>query len=170
MKAIVACDANWGIGCKGCLQKRVGSDLRRFRAKTLGKVVIYGRKTLDTLPGGKPLPGRINLILRTREEEPLEGCEYFIDLEDLHQRIRSLKKQGYDEDDFVVIGGGSVYEQLLPYCDTVLVTQFEKMYQADVWFPNIDQSPGWFLDSCGKWLEEDGVRFRYLTYRRNDIA
>ena len=59
---------------------------------------------------------------------------------------------------------------MLPYCDTILITQFEEMYEADVWFPAIDQSPDWFLDSCGQWLEEDGVRFRYLTYRRNDIA
>ncbi len=170
MKAIVACDAGWGIGCKGCLQQRVGSDLRRFRALTLGKVIIYGRNTLDTFPGGKPLPGRVNLILRTREEGEREGCEFVSSLEELHQRLRWLKHQGYSDNDFIVIGGGKVYEQLLPYCDTVLVTQFEEAYEADVWFPDIDGSPDWFLESCGQWLEEDGVRFRYLTYRRNDIA
>ncbi len=170
MKAIVACDACWGIGCGGCLQRRVSSDLRRFRALTLGKVIIYGRNTLDTFPGGKPLPGRINLVLRTREEEGQEGCEYLPSMEALHQRIRGLKQAGYQDSDFVVIGGGKVYEQLLPYCDTVLVTQFQESYEADVWFPDMDQSPDWFLESCGQWLEEDGIRFRYLTYRRNDIA
>lgn len=170
MIAIVACDANWGIGCQGCLQCAVRSDLRRFRALTLGKVVIYGRKTLDTFPGGKPLPGRINLILRTRVEACAEGCEYFADLDDLMTRVRELKQEGYREDDFFVIGGGAVYDQLLPYCDTVLLTQFAKTYEADVWFPAIDRSPDWSLDSCGQWLEEEGVRFRYLTYRRNHIA
>ncbi|NLB50461.1 MAG: dihydrofolate reductase [Clostridiaceae bacterium] len=170
MIAIVACDANWGIGCRGCLQKPVRSDLRRFRALTLGKVVIYGRKTLDTFPGGRPLEGRINLVLRTREEEGCPGCEYFPSVEELMGRVRQLKQEGYHDNDFIVIGGGTVYDQLLPYCDTILLTQFEDMYEADVWFPDIDQSPDWSLDSCGQWLEEDGVRFRYLTYRRNEIA
>ncbi|NLA82108.1 MAG: dihydrofolate reductase [Clostridiaceae bacterium] len=170
MKAIVACDPCWGIGCRGCLQQRVSSDLRRFRALTMGKVIIYGRNTLDTFPDGKPLPGRINLVMRTREEEGEEGCEYFSKMDALHHRIRQLKQEGYQDSDFIVIGGGRVYEQLLPYCDTVLVTQFQDSYEADVWFPDIDQSPDWFLESCGQWLEEDGVRFRYLTYQRNDIA
>lgn len=170
MIAIVACDSRWGIGCNGCLQQRIGSDLRRFRALTLGKVVIYGRNTLDTFPGGKPLAGRINLVLRRRAEGPIEGAEFFSDMEALHQRIRTLKQEGYEENDFIVIGGGTVYEQLLPYCDVALVTQFESMYEADVWFPSIDRSPDWYLDSCGQWLTENDVRFRYLTFRRNDIA
>ncbi len=170
MIAIVACDANWGIGCQGCLQQAVSSDLRRFRALTMGKVVIYGRNTLDTFPGKKPLPGRINLVLRTRDEACVEGCEYFASIDGLLARVRGLKQEGYHDNDFIVIGGGAVYQQLLPYCDTILVTQFEEMYKADVWFPAIDQSPDWYLDSCGFWLEEEGVRFRYLTYRRNDIA
>lgn len=170
MKAIVACDADWGIGCRGCLQQRVSSDLRRFRALTMGKVLIYGRNTLDTFPGGKPLDGRVNLVLRTREEACQEGCEYYSSLEDLGQRIRDLKQEGYGDNDFIVIGGSQVYDQLLAFCDTVLVTQFQDKYEADVWFPDLDQSPDWFLESCGQWLEEDGIRFRYLTYRRNDIA
>ncbi|MFA5585463.1 MAG: dihydrofolate reductase [Saccharofermentanales bacterium] len=170
MIAIVACDSAWGIGCNGCLQQPVSSDLRRFRALTLGKVVIYGRKTMDTFPGGRPLPGRTNLVLRTRDEDSSPNCDYFSSLDELLARIRTMKQAGYQDSDFIVIGGGTVYEQLLPYCDTVMVTQFESMYEADVWFPNLDCSPDWFLDTCGHWLEEDGVRFRYLTYRRNDIA
>ncbi|NLB27735.1 MAG: dihydrofolate reductase, partial [Clostridiaceae bacterium] len=125
MIAIVACDANWGIGCQGCLQQAVSSDLRRFRALTMGKVVIYGRNTLDTFPGKKPLPGRINLVLRTRDEACAEGCEYFSSIDGLMARVRGLKQEGYHDNDFIVIGGGAVYQQLLPYCDTILVTQFE---------------------------------------------
>ena len=170
MIAIVACDANWGIGCNGCLQQRISSDLRRFRALTMGKVIIYGRNTLDTFPGGQPLPGRVNLVLRTREEISCVGCDYFSSVEELHQRIRSLKQQGYQDSDFIVIGGGKVYEQLLPFCDTVFVTQFEEAFEADVWFSDLDQSPEWSLATCGQWLEEGGIRFRYLRYERNDIA
>ena len=170
MIAIVACDANWGIGCNGCLQQRISSDLRRFRALTLGKVVIYGRNTLDTFPGCQPLPGRINIVLRTREEISCAGCEYVASMEELHQRLRVLKQQGYHESDFIVIGGGAVYEQLLPFCDTVLVTQFEEAIEEEVWFLDLDRSPEWTLESCGQWLEEDGIRFRYLRDGRNEIA
>ncbi len=91
-------------------------------------------------------------------------------MEELHQRIRVLKQQGYHESDFIVIGGGAVYEQLLPFCDTVLVTQFEEAFEADVWFLDLDRSPEWTLEACGQWLEEDGIRFRYLRYGRNEIA
>ncbi len=170
MIAIVACDAEWGIGCDGCLQQRVSSDLRRFKALTMGKVVIYGRRTLDTFPGKKPLPGRINIVLRTRKEICKEGCEYAKNIEELMQRLRALKQEGYHDNDFIVIGGAMVYRQLLPYCDSVYVTQFAESYDADCWFPNLDKSPDWYLDSCGQWLEDNKIRFRYLTYRRQGIA
>ncbi|HNZ63691.1 MAG TPA: dihydrofolate reductase [Bacillota bacterium] len=170
MIAIVACDADWGIGCGGHLQHRISSDLRRFRALTRGKVVIYGRQTLDTFPGKKPLPDRINLVLRTRKETGEPGCEYISSLDGLLQRLRALKQEGYHDSDFIVIGGGMVYRQLLPYCDRVLVTRFDDSYDADCWFPDLDSLPEWNLVSCGQWLEENGVRFRYMTYERQGIA
>lgn len=170
MIAMVACDAEWGIGYQGKLQRRVRSDLRRFRALTLGKVVIYGRKTQATFPGGRPLDGRINIVLRTCDDAMADGCTSCHNLTELRRTIHALKQQGYQDDDFIVIGGGSVYEQLIPYCDTAWVTRFEEAYDADVWFPDLDQSPDWHVESCGQWLEEDGVRFRYMTYRRDEIA
>ena len=112
-----------GIGFDGKLQQRVSADLRRFKAMTWGKS-IYGRNTLDTFPGGKPLPGRRNIVLRTRKESSLDHCEYVGSIDELMQRLRLLKREGYDDDDFVVIGGAIVYRQLLPYCDAVHVTQF----------------------------------------------
>jgi dihydrofolate reductase len=170
MIAIVACDAKWGIGCDGKLQQRVSADLRRFKALTWGKVVIYGRNTLDTFPGGKPLPGRLNIVLRRRKECNLDHCEYVCSVDELMQRLRLLKRKGYSDDDFVVIGGAMVYRQLLPYCDTVHVTQFAEAYEADCYFPDLDASPEWYLDSYGQWLKEKGVRFRYMVYRRHAIA
>jgi dihydrofolate reductase len=86
------------------------------------------------------------------------------------QRLRLLKREGYDDDDFVVIGGAIVYRQLLPYCDAVHVTQFAEAYEADCYFPDLDASPEWYLDSYGQWLEEKGIRFRYKVYRRHAIA
>ncbi len=170
MIAIVACDANWGIGCDGRLQQRVSSDLRRFKMMTWGKVVIYGRNTLDTFPGGKPLPGRLNIILRRRKENNFDSCEYVGSIDELIQRLRILKREGYRDDDFFVIGGALVYRQLLPYCDTVHVTKFAEAYEADCRFPNLDASPDWYVDSHGQWLEEKGVRFRYMLYKRQVIA
>ncbi len=170
MIAIVACDAKWGIGCNGKLQQHVSADLRRFKAMTWGKVVIYGRNTLDTFPGKKPLPGRYNIILRRRKESSCDDCEYVRSIDELMQCLRLLKREGFDDDDFVVIGGAIVYRQLLPYCDTVHVTQFAEAYEADCYFPDLDASPDWYLDTCGQWLEEKGIRFRYMVYRRQSIA
>ncbi|HHW93167.1 MAG TPA: dihydrofolate reductase [Clostridiaceae bacterium] len=170
MIAIVACDAKWGIGCDGQLQQRVRADLRRFKMMTWGKVVIYGRNTLDTFPGKKPLPGRLNIILRTRKESSLDNCEYVGSIDELMQRLRLLKLEGYHDDDFIVIGGAIVYRQLLSYCDTIHVTKFAEAYKADCLFPDLDASPDWYIESSGPWLEENGIRFRYMVYRRQAIA
>ncbi|NMA17159.1 MAG: dihydrofolate reductase [Clostridiaceae bacterium] len=170
MKAIVACDAKWGIGYEGQLQQRVSADLRRFRAMTTGKVVIYGRKTLDTFPKNKPLPQRVNLIFHRRIEPPIEGAHFLCNLEDLWSALSALRKKGYQEDDFIVIGGESIYELLFPWIDEVHLTQFKEAYPADVYFPRLDRMPDWTMTSCGEWLEEDGVSFRYLTFQRQSIA
>lgn len=170
MKAIVACDAKWGIGYEGQLQQRVSADLRRFRAMTIGKVVIYGRKTLDTFPKNKPLPQRVNLIFHRRIEPSIEGAHFLCNLEDLWSALAALRKKGYQEDDFIVIGGESIYELLFPWIDEVHLTQFKEAYPADVHFPRLDRMPDWTMTSCGEWLEEDGVSFRYLTFQRQSIA
>ncbi len=157
MKAIVAVDENWAIGYQGGLLCRISADLKRFRGLTLGKTVILGRKTLDTFPGKKPLPGRENFILSTTMAEPPEGGRVFQDLETL---LKSAP-----EDSFV-IGGGQIYRELLPYCDTVYLTKLHAAFLADTWFPNLDEDKSWRVVETEGPLEEKGVKFSYVTYRR----
>ena len=157
MKAIVAVDENWAIGCRGQLLFRISADLKRFKELTLGRPVILGRKTLSTFPGGRPLPGRRNLILSRDPSFTVEGGEVFSD-------VPRLLKAGID--DAAVIGGGEIYKEFLEFCDTVYVIKVLTARPADIWFPNLDADPAWEKTEEGPILEENGLSFRYVTYAR----
>lgn len=157
MKAIAAVDQNWGIGRDGALLCPIRADLKRFKALTLGHPVILGRKTLATFPGGRPLPGRRNLVLSRDPAFAVDGAEAFRDLE-------SLLSQA-PEDSFV-IGGESVYRALLRECDEIYITKIMSTFGADAFFPNLDADSSWEAAEAEPEQEENGVRFRYVTYRR----
>lgn len=157
MNAIVAVDENWGIGRGGDQLCYISADLRRFKALTTGHPVILGRKTLATFPGGRPLPGRRNLILSHDPNFIVEGAEVYHDLETLLAAA--------PEDSFV-IGGGSVYRALLDRCGTVYVTKIMSTYEADTFFPNLDAAPAWQVAEREEPLEENGLKFQYFTYKR----
>lgn len=157
MKAIVAVDKNWGIGRGGDQLCYISADLKRFKALTTGHPVILGRKTLATFPGGRPLPGRRNLILSRDPGFTVEGAEVFHDLDSLLAAAPT---------DSFVIGGGSVYRSLLPHCETVYVTKIMSTYEADTFFPNLDADPAWQVAEREEPLEENGLQFQYFTYRR----
>ena len=161
MNAIVAVDQNWGIGRDGELLFRIKSDLRRFRSLTLGKIVILGRKTLQTFPQGRPLSGRTNLIMSRNPLYRVEGATAVHSIEALLERCAAE-----NPDDLFVIGGASVYDALLPFCDRVYVTLVHAIQPADRHFPNLDQLPGWHLAHEEPIQEEDGLTFSYLTYER----
>ena len=157
MKLIVAVDRNWAIGKDGDQLVYIPEDLKRFKALTTGHPVILGRKTLATFPGGRPLKGRRNLILSRDPAFAPEGAEVFRDLETLLAAA--------PEDSFV-IGGASVYAALLDRCDTAYVTKIEQSFPgADCFFPDLDARPDWRVEEEGPELEDQGVRFRYVTYR-----
>ena len=158
MNLIVAVDQNWAIGKGGDQLCYLKEDLRRFKELTLGHPVILGRKTLATFPGGRPLKGRPNLILSRIPDFEVEGGEIFHDLDSLLAAAPA---------DSFVIGGGSVYKALLPYCDTAYVTQIDHIFpDADVWFPNLDADPAWEIVREEPPLEQDGLVYRYVTYKR----
>lgn len=161
MDAIVAADLDWGIGYEGRLLYHISADLRRFRRLTLGKAVILGRKTLETFPGGRPLPDRANLILSRDPHFSVPGAQVFHDLESLLAAAT---------EDSVVIGGESVYRALLPQCDRVFLTRILAHSPADAWFPPLLEEDGWFLAESESVMEENGVRFQYLTYLRREAA
>ena len=157
MQAIVAVSQSWGIGKGGDLLFRLPSDLRRFKAMTTGHTVIMGRKTLDSLPGGKGLPHRRNLVLSRQSDFAPDRAEVIHSVEDI------LKTA---EDDAFVIGGQQVYEQLLPYCARVHVTKVLSDPEADAFFPDLDKLPGWQVASAGEMLTENGLSFQYVEYIR----
>lgn len=158
MNVIVAVDRNWAIGKDGDQLVYISEDLKHFKALTTGHPVILGRKTLATFPGGRPLKGRRNLILSRNPGFALEGAEVFRDLPSLLAAA--------PEDAFVV-GGASVYAALLDKCDTAYVTKISGHFPAaDCFFPDLDASPEWEVAEEGPELEEEGVTFRYVIYRR----
>ncbi len=157
MQAIVAVSQSWGIGKGGDLLFRLPSDLRRFKAMTTCHTVIMGRKTLDSLPGGKGLPHRRNLVLSRQSDFAPDRAEVIHSVEDI------LKTA---EDDAFVIGGQQVYEQLLPYCARVYVTKVLSDPEADAFFPDLDKLPEWKVASAGEMLTENGLSFQYVEYIR----
>ncbi len=157
MQAIVAVSQSWGIGKGGDLLFRLPSDLLRFKAMTTGHTVIMGRKTLDSLPGGKGLPHRRNLVLSRQSDFAPDRAEVIHSVEDI------LKTA---EDDAFVIGGQQVYEQLLPYCARVYVTKVLSDPEADAFFPDLDKLPEWKVASAGEMLTENGLSFQYVEYIR----
>ena len=126
MNIIVAVDENWAIGYRGDLLVRIPADHKMFRNETIGKVVVLGRKTMDTFPGGLPLAGRTNIVLTRNPEYQVKDAIVVHSVEELLAELKN-----YDTKDVYVIGGDSVYSQLLPYCDTAHVTKI------DISFPEV---------------------------------
>ena len=159
MNLVVNVTENWGIGFENELLVTISADLKRFRALTMGKTVILGRKTLETFPGGRPLKGRRNLILSRSPDYAPEGAEVFRSLPELLDEVRKL-----DPEEVCVIGGASVYEALLPYCRTAQVTKTYVDREADRFFPDLDAMDNWKVEKVYDEEEENGIRFQYIDY------
>jgi len=162
MKCIVNVTEAWGIGLGNELIVSIRADLKRFRELTTGKTVVLGRKTLAGFPGGRPLKNRRNIVLTRDEAAQIEGAHIVHNEPELFSLLKELPT-----DEIMVIGGESVYRMLLPYCDEVLLTRTYGSYEADRFFPNLDELPGWSVTEEEPVLEENGVTFQYLTYRNN---
>ena len=158
MDLIVAVDQNWAIGKDGEQLLYLSQDLKRFKALTLGHAVILGRRTLSTFPGGRPLKGRRNLILSTTPGFAPEGGEVYPSLDALLAAAPA---------DAFVIGGAQVYRLLLPACRRLYVTRIDADGGADVFFP--EPAPElWRITEQSPWQEEQGLRYRYVTYERKE--
>ncbi len=161
MKTIVNVDKNWGIGIGDKLLNHIPADMKFFKEKTIGNVVVMGKTTFLTFPGQKALPNRVNIVLTT---DPEWSAENVITCHSLDELFEQLER--YDTDTVYVIGGSKVYEQLLPYCNTAYVTKVETSKEADRFFPNLDETEGWHLTDNGEILEHNEVKFRFTTYKK----
>lgn len=142
ISAIVAVNNDWGIGYNGDLLEHIPEDLKYFKTLTTGHIIVMGSKTWDSLPK-KPLPDRLNIVI-THNERHFDEMTAFIDLNEAIIRLKTA------DDECFIIGGGSIYKQLLPLCDRVYVTKIYKSHeQVDTYFPNLDESDEWAPGACG---------------------
>lgn len=158
MELIVAVYEDWGIGCNGTQPVALSADRKFFREMTKGAMVIVGRKTLADFPGGKPLPNRVNVVM-TRSPEPIEGVVTCHSPQEAAQLAATADKA-------MVIGGGSVYKQLLPYCTRAYVTRVGACPKSDTFFPNLEESPDWQLTQVLQTGEENGISYEMQVFDR----
>ena len=161
MKTIVNVDNNWGIGIGNELLNPISPDLKFFKEKTTGNVVVMGRSTFLSFPGQKALPNRVNIVLTTDKSWSAQDVIVCHSLEELFEQLKR-----YDTDTVFVIGGSSVYDQLLPYCDIAYVTKFDNSKPADKFFPNLDSMSDWELEYEGEEQDFKDIKFKFTTYKK----
>lgn len=161
MNLIVAVDKNWAIGYKNELLISIPNDHKHFRQETTGKVVVLGRKTLDTFPQGLPLKNRTNIIL---SRDPKYSVKDAVVVHSVDELLEELKK--YNDEDVYVIGGESIYKQLLPYCNVAHVTKIDHEYMADTYFPNLDKDEEWEITADSDEQTYFDVVYQFLKYER----
>ena len=158
MELIVAVYDDWGIGKDGTQPVALSADRKFFRETTKGACVIVGRKTLADFPGGRPLPNRVNVVV-SRSTDAIEGTVVCHSPEEAADFAAQHDKA-------MVIGGGSIYRQMLPYCKKAYVTKVHAQPESDTYFPNLDTDPDWNLKEVLLSGEEDGIRYEMCLYER----
>lgn len=161
MNMIVAADKNWGIGYQNKLLVSIPEDMKFFRSETSGKVVVMGRKTLESFPGGQPLKNRTNIVLTRNPGYRPKGTVVRHSVEEVLKEL-----EAYPSEDVYIIGGDSIYEQFLPYCDVIHVTKIDHAYEADSYFPNIDRMPEWVLTGESEEKTYFDLEFTFCRYDR----
>ena len=161
MKCIVAADKKWGIGLKNKLLVHIPEDMKTFRNLTIGKVVILGRKTLETFPNGLPLQGRTNIIMSRNADFTAKDAIIAHSEEELMEILKN-----YDTDDVFVIGGGKIYDMLMPYCDEAIVTRLNYRYEADTFFPDLDNDDDWYIADESEEMTYFSIEYQRVIYKR----
>ena len=161
MNIIAAVDRNWAIGNKNKLLIQIPADMKMFRHETTGNVVVMGRKTLESFPNQSPLPSRTNIVLTRRTDYQVEGATVVHSVEEL---LEELKK--YESDRIYIIGGETVYKQMLPYVDTCLITKVDREYEADAHFPNLDEDKNFELTAESDEQVYFDTTYTFTRYQR----
>ena len=160
MEAIVAVYSDWGIGCCGTQPIALSADRKFFREQTRGAMVIAGRRTIVDFPGQKPLPGRVNVAL-TRTAAEIPGFTICRSPEEAAELAKDAQR-------CFVIGGGSIYRQMMPFCDTAYITKVHVTPESDTYFPNLDADDDWYLAETLQSGEENGIAYEMLLYKRRE--
>lgn len=163
MNLIAAVDNKWGIGYKNKLLISIPDDMKCFKEITMGKVCVMGRKTLESLPGGRPLSGRVNIVLTADSTYKKNDV---IVVNSVEAALEKLKD--YDTKDVFIIGGESIYEQFMPYVDTAYITYIDYAYQSDKHLPNLDKLSQWKLVKESEEQTYFDVEYYYRKYIKED--
>ena len=158
MNLIAAVDENWAIGKNNQLLVRIPADQKFFREMTTGRVVVMGRKTLESFPNGQPLKNRTNIVLTHNKDYAVKDAVVVHSMDELHEELKK-----YDSDDVFVIGGEKIYAQLLDECVVAHITKIDFAYDADAYCPNLDQNPDWEI--TGDSEEQTYFDLEYYFYR-----
>ena len=162
MNLIAAVDKNWAIGCKNKLLVSIPADMKFFRETTTGKVVVMGRKTLESFPNGQPLKKRVNIVL-TRDKNFKAGDAIIV--HSMEELLEELKK--YPSEDIYVIGGETIYKQLLDDCDVAHITKIDYAFEADAYFPNLDEMPEWKITQDSEEQTYFDLEYYFYKYEKN---
>lgn len=161
MNLIVAVDDNWAIGYQNKLLVSIPQDMKFFRETTTNKVVVMGRKTLESFPGGQPLKKRTNIVLTSDRNYQVKDASVVHTVEELLEELKQ-----YREEDIFVIGGESVYRQMLPHCKLAHVTRIHHTYMADTYFPNLDEMEDWEITGVSEEQTYFDLEYEFVRYER----
>lgn len=160
ISAIVAVDNDWGIGFNGDLLEHIPADLKYFKQLTSGYTVVMGTNTWNSLPK-KPLANRSNIIISSAQRLIMCQNTLRLHMEDIIEYFK------YTKDEIFIIGGGSIYKQLLPYCEKVYVTKINKSHEnIDTYFPNLDELDEWTLGETSEVYEYNDFTYQFCQYNR----
>lgn len=163
MNLIVAVDKNWGIGYQNKLLVSIPEDMKFFRSETSGKVVVMGRKTLESFPNGLPLKNRTNIVLTKNPSYQVKGAIVCHSVEEVLEELKN-----YPTEDVYIIGGDSIYREFLPYCDVAHVTRIDHAYAADAYFPDIEKMPEWVLTGESEEKTYFDLEFTFCRYEKRE--
>jgi dihydrofolate reductase len=174
MNVIVAADKNWGIGKNNQLLVSIPADMKMFREETSGKVVVMGRKTLESFPNGLPLKNRINIVITSNKEYEVKGAIIVHSIEEALEEIKKYPAEDVGVATYTVttdfnadpIGGDSIYAQMLPYCDVAHVTKIDFAYEADSHFPNLDEDDEWEITGESDEQTYFDLEYQFVKYER----
>jgi dihydrofolate reductase len=159
MNLIVAVSKDWGIGCENNLLFRIPEDQKYFRKTTIGKVVVMGHNTFKSLPNGKPLKDRVNIVLSKNRELTIDDVIVCNSTAELFETLKA-----YPPNDIFIIGGAAVYSEFFNHCKKAYITKIDAVLPADTFFSNIDEMDNWKLIQESEAKEHDGLKYKFCVY------
>ncbi len=163
MHLIAAADDNWAIGKDNELLIHISEDMRYFRSLTTGNVVVMGRKTLESFPGGKPLSDRVNIVMTRQKNYDAKGAAVVCSADELREELKK-----YDTDQIYIIGGAQMYAMMTPYCEDAYITRLYYSYEADAFMPDLDKTAGWEIATRGEEKTCFDLIYRFLVYKNTN--